>query len=156
METPPQQGEVAGSTKRSRFLAPILVVVGIVLIAVFIANIVRERIKDEAVRANLESITAQARIFRAAYGSYSDGEVEDCREGVFSDPTIQAALIAIRLANGRGEEQCLSASDSFFLAVSRPSRGFYRPDSTYWCADANGKVCPLDSLSGTPESCECP
>jgi hypothetical protein len=156
METTPDTNTPVKEHVRSRFLIPILVALGVILVVAFVANIIRERIKDDAVRANLESITAQARIFRAAYGTFSKEEVTDCQEGVFSDPTIQAALIAIRLANGRGEEQCLSASDKFFLAVSRPSRGFYRPDSTYWCADARGKVCPLDSLLPIPETCECP
>lgn len=156
METPQNIREPQAEQKRSKYLMPLLVGCVVITLAAFVANIVRERIKDEAVRANLESIAAQARIFRASYGTYGGKEKADCTEGVFSDPTIQAALIAIRLANGRGDEECLSASDTFFLAVSRPSRGFYRPDSTYWCADVRGKVCPLDSLSGIPESCECP
>lgn len=126
-----------------------------VLVLVLWLNVSREHVKDEAVRANLQSIVTQAYIVRSYMGTYGMTKGYDCEEGLFRDPTIQSALIAVRVANGYKEEYCVSTPDTFSVIVSRPSRGFYVPDSLYWCADNTGSVCARGDASRVDRSCGC-
>ena len=136
-------------------LAGVLILLGVVVLILWL-NVSREHVKDEAIRANLQSIVTQAYIVRSHTGTYGVTKGSDCRGALFTDPTIQSALIAVRVANGYKEEYCTSVPDSFSVIVSRPSRGFYAPDSQYWCADSTGSVCARSNASLIDRSCECP
>jgi hypothetical protein len=143
VEQQPPIGASQGERASVRFRRVPFTLVGcitvLILVSLFVwLNISRERIKDEAVRANLQTIVTQAYIVKSDAGSYG------------------ATLIAVRVSNGYSEEYCTAMKDSFLLVVSRPNRGFYKPNPMYWCADSAGQVCPVGSPSGSGEgTCGC-
>jgi prepilin-type N-terminal cleavage/methylation domain-containing protein len=143
-------------------LIELLVVIAIIgiLASVVLAsvNVAREKGKDAAIKSNMDAITPQAVIYQDAGGTYGDsGGANDCTVGVFSDPTIQAAIQSIDTINGGGARACYAADTIYALAAARPTGGGYTPDSVYWCADSTGKKCGIDDLAAIAgASCGCP
>lgn len=127
-----------------------LLVVGMVILSgSVVMNFERERNKDEVVRANLETIETQVRI------SSSAGDAHDCRTGLFTEPTIAAALEAIGVANNHTTVTCAATAEFFTVVAARPTLGFFTPSSSFWCADSVQPVCSTNHQPDVGSLCSC-
>jgi hypothetical protein len=118
-------------------------------------NVSREGEKDSVIRANLGTILTQAQIYKTEFGAFANSPGSDCSAGIFADPTVAAALVAIQLANNYSGISCGITPDSYVIAAARPNLGFFNPPSSYWCADDTHTVCTASDVRTVEQTGRC-
>jgi len=150
-------------------LIELLVVIAIIgiLSSVVLAslNTARSKGNDAAVKANLNTVGAQAALYLSDnndYGTFNNGTegipgtcpaVGVSGTSVFHNPTIEMAIAAALASAPSGVTACHSNGSAYAVAVSRPD--IVPKPSTYWCVDSTGMHCGISSNSLPGAACVC-
>ncbi len=124
-------------------LIELLVVIAIIgiLSAVVLAslNTARQKGNDAAVKSNLATVQTQAQLYYDDQTPVSFGKnVTACTAGVFSDPTITAAITSANNSSIDSSKTVChtdSTGQDYAISVQMTSKGTL---NQFWCVDSTG------------------
>lgn len=142
--------------KRGFTLIELLVVIAIIgiLSSVVLAslNTARSKGNDAAIQSDMTGIRTQAAIYNTNNNNYGTNatDVSDCTAGVYSDPTVQNQIAAIKKANNNAGLVCNIAAGGTAYAVSA---ALTSTAGTYFCVDSTGVGTTTTSALGAATHC---